>query len=89
MAKPVFKGTFYGTTTNARPARVDLNLQQVNAALDAGLVSVGDRVSVRVKVGKKRRLYKAFLRELIQTCCEEHATTPYGYFAERQPLTPG
>lgn len=83
MAKPVFKGTFYGTTTTARPARVDLNLQQVNAALDAGLVSVGDRVSVRVKVGKKRRLYKATLRVLFQTCCEELLPQPFGYFAER------
>jgi len=82
MAKWMFKGQAYGTSVNPRPTRVDLNFQDVQKALNAGLC-LGDKVTVRVKVGKKRRLFKARLEALCMTCCEEHANAPYAYFAVR------
>lgn len=83
MAKWIFKGQAYGSSVTPRPTRVDLNFQDVQKALAAG-VSIGDKVSVRVKVGKRRRLFKARLRAAVDWCCGEpsHAVA-YGYFAER------
>jgi hypothetical protein len=82
MAKWMFKGQVYGACWGPRPTKVDLDFQDVQKALAAG-VSLGDKVSVRVKVGKRRRLFKARLRAYVDRCCAEHANTPYAYFAER------
>lgn len=81
MAKWMFKGQAFGVSAG-RPSKVDLDFQEVQKALAAGLC-LGDKVTVRVKVGKKRRLFKARLQALCVTCREEHANAPYAYFAER------
>jgi hypothetical protein len=83
MAKWMFKGRVHGLSMDPRPTRVDLDFQAVQKALAAGL-SLGDKVSVRAKVGKRRRLFKARLRAYVDRCCGDPAhLTVYAYFAER------
>lgn len=52
MAKWMFKGTINGACWGPRPTKVDLDFQDVQKALAAGLC-LGDKVSVRVKVEKR------------------------------------
>lgn len=68
-----------------RPDRVELDFMPVRLLVESGVVSVGDRVTVKVKVGKKKRLYKATLCAMVDRCCGDcdRRGAVFGYYAER------
>jgi hypothetical protein len=62
---------------------VYLDRDSVRKAMANG-VKEGDRVTVKAKVGKHRKIFRATLMGLRDYCCDEHKhNTPYAYMAER------
>jgi len=66
-----------------KPNRMYLDRDSVSKAIESG-AKEGDRVTVKVRVGKRRKLVRAYLVGQRDTCCDEHARgAPYYFLAER------
>ncbi len=61
-----------------------LDRVSVEKAIKGGLdLTKGTRVTVKVKVGKRRKLIKAYITRETEVCCNLHHGQFIGYIAER------
>lgn len=65
-----------------KPSEVWLDKSSVSKAMGTGLRE-GQKITVKVKVGKKRKLFKAYFIVEREQCCSDHSSYIMGYRAER------
>ncbi len=63
--------------------RISLSHDSVLRAMNVHKAQAGDRVSIKVKVGKHKKLLKAYLMAEYEQCCDEHSHIVIGYYADR------
>lgn len=69
-----------------RPEKVEVDTFHTRTLVESGVLSVGQKVTVKVKVGKKKRLFRGTLEALVDHGCGDRSCCPgvaVGFFVVR------